>query len=350
MKKIISVFVSAAIAASAIVSTTSSAEEKNTAAEKSGMVILGDSVASGYTVKGNVPYNYGDICADYLGCKVSNYAVPGYDTEDVMALIDGMTAEQKKNLSDAEYIVLSVGGNDIIQYTAKELLKYAVSKTNHKFINEGYTAEDIPEKPNFNDMMTLLNIKGEDGLEEYVAKGGISAQIELNTLVSKIGANLSYNDQKNIGYIANNVVPKMQQTTEKLKEINPDAKIYVQNIYQPFQFDPKYVEENYGKNSGKARMINIIRGQLESVMKAFDTEIQAIDGVEILDIKSQFTSSDKTLTVDEPGHANYFVDVQEKRITASDIHPNQKGHLAIAATLLEKKMIIRLSHLRHTRR
>ena len=334
MKKIISVFLSAAIGASAIASTTSSAEEKKTATEKTGMVILGDSIASGYTVKGNVKYNYGDICGDYLGCKVSNYAVPGYDTDDVMKLIDGMSAAQKKNVADAEYIVLSVGGNDIIEYVAKELLKYAAAKTDHKFINDGYTAADIPEKPNFNDMMTMLNIRGEDGLEDYAANGGFSALIELNTTVSKIGASLSFNDEDNVGYIANNIVPKMKQTTEKLKAINPDAKIYVQNIYQPIQLDPTFVDKYYGAN--KSKMLNIIRYQLENVMTAFDEEIHTIDGVEIVDIKSQFTSLDDVPTANKPGNAHYFVDVQKTHLTDADIHPNQKGHLAIAATILEK--------------
>ena len=122
MKKVLSTLLAAVLSVSAIATVPSAEAEKATAAAKSGMVILGDSIATGYTKQGNVAHNYGEICGDYLGCKVSNYAVVGDTTDDMLALIDKMSAEQKKNISDAEYVVISIGGNDYLYSNIIELI------------------------------------------------------------------------------------------------------------------------------------------------------------------------------------------------------------------------------------
>ena len=335
MRKFISVLVSAAVSASAIAITPTSAEGKKAASEKSGMVILGDSIAAGFTVNGNVEHNYGEICGDYLGCDVANYAVVGDDTDDLIKLIDGMSSAQKSKVANAEYIVVSIGGNDIIEYVARRLLDFAATKTDYNFFNEGYSAADIPAKPSLTELMKILNLKGEGGIEEY-ATSSASALLELNSTVTGISADLCYNDEKHDGYIANNIIPNVKNATAKIKAINPDAKIIVQNIYQPFQFQPDYVAEVYGKNSSKASIINVIRFQLEKVMKAYDTELNTVEGIDKVDVKAEFTSLDETPSISSPGHASYFIDVQTGRIITADVHPNQKGHLAIAAAILDK--------------
>jgi lysophospholipase L1-like esterase len=335
MKKMISVLVSSVIGASAIASMPGSAASKKAAKEKSGLIVLGDSIASGYTVKGQIPYNYGDICGDYLGCDVSNYAVPGDDTDDLLAFIDGMTTAQKSNVADAKYIVVSIGGNDMIEYISKRLIAFAATKTDYKFFNDGYSANDIPEKITFGELMKILNIRGEGGIEEYAGKG-MSSLLELSNVVGDIGADLSSTKGDNEGYIVNTVIPKVQKVSDKLKAINPDAKIIVQNVYQPFQFEPTFVETNFGSTSNKARILNIVRYQLEAIMDAYTEGLQSVDGIDVVDVKAQFTSLDKEPSNSAPGHANYFVDIQTQRLSEADIHPNQKGHLAIAAAILDK--------------
>lgn len=335
MKKIISVLVSSVIGASAIASMPGSAASKKAAKEKSGLIVLGDSIASGYTLKGQIPYNYGDICGDYLGCDVSNYAVSGDDTDDLLAFIDGMTTAQKSNVADAKYIVVSIGGNDIIEYISKRLLAFAATKTDYKFFNDGYTAADIPEKPSYSVLMKMLNFRGEGGIEEYAGKG-MSSLLELSNVVGDIGADLSSTKGDNEGYIANTMIPKVQKVSDKLKAINPDAKIIVQNVYQPFQFEPTFVEANFGSTSNKARILNIVRYQLEAIMDAYTEGLQSVDGIDVVDVKAQFTSLNKEPSNSAPGYANYFVDIQTQRLSEADIHPNQKGHLAIAAAILDK--------------
>ncbi len=334
MKKFISVIVSAALGVSAIAAMPCSAEGTK-AAKKSGIVILGDSIASGYTVKGNVPYNYGDICGDYLGCDVYNYAVVGDNTDELLALIEGMNAEQKKNLSNAEYVVISIGGNDIGEYVARKFLEYAASKTDQKFLNDGYTLETIPAKPSISDLMKMINVKGEGGLVEFLS-GSYSNALELNSLVSGISANLSYYDERNEGYIANKIIPNVKKAADEIKSVNPDARILVQNIYQPLQLEPTYIAKVYGTDSDKATMINLLRSKFETIMNSFDTELKSVDGIEVVDVKAEFTALDSKPTAKVPGHANYFIDIQTGSLETGDIHPNQKGHLAIAAAVLEK--------------
>ena len=197
MKKVLSTLLAAALSVSAIAAVPSAETEKAAAAAKSGMVILGDSIATGYTRQGDVAHNYGEICGDYLGCKVSNYAVVGDTTDDMLALIDKMSAEQKKNISDAEYVVISIGGNDIMQYIAKGLIDFALSKPDQNFFNEGYTAADIPKNPSMSTLTTVLNI---NSILSY-ANSGIRAQIELSSLFGDIGSNLSFKNKNYEGYI-----------------------------------------------------------------------------------------------------------------------------------------------------
>lgn len=85
-------------------------------------VLFGDSIAEGYTRTGYVEHNYGEICADYLGGTATNYAVSGDTTDDLVTVIENLDSAQKTVVSDAEYIIISAGGNDIIKYSSKYLL------------------------------------------------------------------------------------------------------------------------------------------------------------------------------------------------------------------------------------
>lgn len=333
MKKFLSTLLSAAMTVSAIACVPCSAAEKITAAsDKSGMVIFGDSIATGYTMKGNVAHNYGEICGDYLGCKVSNYAVVGDTTDDMLGRIDKLSAEQKKNISDAEYVVISIGGNDIMQYIAKALVDFALSKTDNNFFNEGYTAADIPKNPTMSTLTKVLNI---NSILSY-ANSGIRAQIELSTLFGNIGSNLSFKNKTYEGYIETHIIPNIETAADKIKAVNPDAKIMVQTIYQPIQFEPTYIEKTYGKKSNNATFISLLRSQMETVMGSYSDQINAVDGIDVVDVKAEFTAYEGDLSTDTPGNANYFVDVQTGGLSTMDVHPNQKGHLAIAAAILNK--------------
>ena len=71
-------------------------------------------------------------------------------------------------------------------------------------------------------------------------------------------------------------------------------------------------------------------------MKEYDIKLNAIDGIEVVDVKSQFTSQEKEPSTSAPGNASYFVDIQTSSLSTADVHPNQKGHIAMAAAILDK--------------
>lgn len=335
MKKIVSALLSAALSVSAVVSVSSSAAEAKAAGnEKAGMVLLGDSIAAGVTKDGKVAHNYGEICGDYLGCEVFNYAESGDTTADLLKVIDGLEADKRQSVANAEYIVISVGGNDIMNYIAKGFIDFAVSKTDHHFINEEYI-NNIPEAPTLTSLKDILNINGEDGLRAY-ASSGIKAQLELNGVMGDIAGGLSKKNKTYEGYIETYIVPNIKEAADKLKAINPDARILVQTIYQPIQIDPAFVEKEFGKQSDYATILSTIRMHLENVMNSYSENISAVDGVEVVDVKAEFTSLNEVPSTNNPGHAGYFIDIQSASLNNLDVHPNQKGHLAIAAAVLDK--------------
>lgn len=325
---------SAAIGLTALTSVSGGAfNEKAAAAEKGGMVVFGDSIAAGVTRKGDVEHNYGEICGDYLGCKVSNYAVSGDNTSDLLKVIDKLSDEQKKNVANAEYIVISIGGNDIMQFASRKLIDYAAEKN---FLNDGYTKDNLPAEPSVSDLIKVVKFKGEGSLAEYASKG-LSQALEVNSQISGVATDLCSSDNEHDGYFEKVTIPNIKTAAAKLKAISPDARILVQNIYQPVELDQTYVESTYGKNSSQNTLINsVVRPRLEDVMAAYDQQLHTIDGIEVVDVKTLFTSSDKALNASNPGHANYFVDIQTGSLSTADVHPNQKGHVAIATAILEK--------------
>ena len=330
MKKIVSAVLAAAMSITAL-SSASAVYAADTAAPK-GMVVLGDSIAAGGLRKGSVAYNYGDICGDYLGCKVSNYAVSGYDTSDLVKEIESFTDAQKKAVSDADVVVISIGGNDMMHSLSKYLLDFAAGKTSEKFLNEGYTKDNIPEKPTLTDLTAMLNIRGEGGLMDYMSKGTFAQKREVTDEIGSAFTNI-YGDG---GTLDSETIPNLKKAVADIKAISPDTRILVTNIYQPLQLQPSFVEKTYGKQSDYATFLSILRMRCENMMREYDTKLNAIDGIEVVDVKSQFTSQEQEPSTSVPGNASYFVDIQTSSLSTADVHPNQKGHIAMAAAILEK--------------
>ena len=71
-------------------------------------------------------------------------------------------------------------------------------------------------------------------------------------------------------------------------------------------------------------------------MDAFRTELKTVEGIEIADVYYEFTSvaDGVSQNANNPGHACYFVNTQTADMDEMDIHPNQKGHLAIASEII----------------
>lgn len=338
MKKFLSFIMSAAVAFSSMAVMNTSAEGENV----ENMVIFGDSIARGYGLDPETEYTYGQICADYLGCNVENYAVDGLDSAELCTMLETLDDEKKQAVSDADVVVISIGGNDIIHYTSKTILDYAARRN---FLKPEYTADDIPEDPGMYAMMHMINFRGEGSLQEY-AESGLAAALDLNKELKSLSMNLrlttgnnSYGE--NQGIIHNQIIPNIDKAVKTIDTINPDARIIVQTVYQPMQFSPEFVKSEYG-DGNYSMMLTQLREDFNLVMDTFREELKTIDGIEVADVFYQFTSlkqlSDSCVAT--PGYAYYFTNIQEPLESENggktkDFHPNQKGHLAIASTILD---------------
>ncbi|MDE6666276.1 MAG: hypothetical protein K2K14_08855 [Ruminococcus sp.] len=339
MKKILSFVMSAAMAISSLTVVNVSAEDEKI----ENMVIFGDSIATGYGLDPKTEYSYGQICADYFGCNVENYAVDGLDSSQLCDLIENLNDEKKQAVSDADVVVISIGGNDIAQYSSKKILDFAAKKN---LLKSGYTAADIPQNPGADVLIKMLNIKGEGGLKEYVNNDS-RAIFDLNKELRALSMNLRLTEGTNAyganeGIIHNKIMANIDSTVKMIDDINPDARIIVQTVYQPMQFSPEFIQSEYG-TGGYSMMLTQLRETYNDIMNTFREELKAIDGIEIADVFYQFTALDKLSDSCNatPGYAYYFTNIQEPMEAqkeggkTKDFHPNQKGHLAIAATIID---------------
>lgn len=330
MKKAFSVLLSAAMGINLLGASASSVSAEKQ--QNMDMVIFGDSIAAGYGL-GEDEYNYGEICADYYGSKVKNYASSGDDTEDLLELISGLNAAKKKAVSEAGVVVISIGGNDMFGYAARHLVEYAARKG---FLKDGVTLDEIPEELGISDFMRYVKLRGKGSLMEY-ASSSTTAALELVSELKILCANIRIQSDKYEGIIQSKTIPNIKEAVAEIRELNPDARIIVQTIYQPFQLEKSFIDANFGSNASN---INTFMGQLRmnfrQVMDTFRTELMTVEGIEIADVYYEFTSvaDGVSQNANNPGHACYFVNTQTADMEAMDIHPNQKGHLAIASEII----------------
>lgn len=326
MKKVLSALISAVMGVSAVIIPPAHAVGETSGID--GIAILGDSIASGYGLDPEKEYNYGQIIGDYLDCKVENYAVSGDTTFDMLEDVKNLSDEQKSFISGSEVVVISIGGNDLMQYSAKKILAFAAD---NGFLNEGYTKDDIPQDPDITDLLIYIDT---ESVIEY-ASTGFTAQFQLTRLLTDIKYNLCLDSGNNENYISKVMIPNITEAVNIIKSLNPNARIIIQSVYQPLQFSPEYTAEKLSGDKGV--VANMLQSIFEDILVDYKTKLAAIEGVEIADILNEFTSLPDLAEDEEDtrqGYAYYFTDIQvsgEER----DFHPNQRGHLAIAAEILD---------------
>ncbi len=317
MKKFLSAVVSAAIILSSANIFPAFAAEKY--GSDINIVLLGDSISEGYDLKES-EYNYGQIIADYLDGTVSNYSKAGDETIDTLSKVS--TAS---DLSDANVVIISTGSNDLIHYSSNFLL-HMFAEINA--LNDGYTVDDIPEKPTFSEMMKMVNT---DAVKDFASS--LTNQIAINREMQILRVNLTMKktEDKNNKYdciIDTQVIPNIEKIVSEVKTINPNARIIVQTVYNPLQLDETYLENL--SSSYSTLLQNIFIPIFDSVTTEYRKRIMELDGVEIADIYSDFASTD----ANNNNYSWYFTGIQDSNIKEFKIHPNQAGHIAIATDIL----------------
>lgn len=310
---------SAAIAVSAALpfSGTAAAAE-----DISSIVVLGDSIASGYGLAEGKK-TYGEIVGNYYGAKTDNYAKSGDATTDLIAALESPTTELSASIKGADYVIVSVGGNDMLQYASNYLLKVCA---NVGVLKSGYTKADIPEKPTFADLDRLVD---REALKTYASAN----PVPMNSNIQKLRGNMVFKKADHPAYdcvIETRVIPNIKKINADIEALNPEAKVVYQTIYDPAQFDEEYYKATYTGNTLK--VMNLLRPVFASVTESFREQLMEADlgGALIADVYTDFTS------LDDSGakYSWYFTNMQRDR-SEMDFHPTQAGHVAIAAKVID---------------
>ncbi len=82
-------------------------------AGKTGYVALGDSIAAGYGLDSPAKA-YPSLLAEELDLSLTNLAVNGQTSEGLKSQLAGLSKKEKRAVSDAALITISIGGNDLI--------------------------------------------------------------------------------------------------------------------------------------------------------------------------------------------------------------------------------------------
>ena len=174
MKKALSVMLSAVIGASAV--CTSAFAENNISKQSSDKLIAvyGDSISSGYGLSAD-EYNYGEICADYLGWDVENYAHSGDTVSDLYNLL-AQNQDAANAAANADVIVVSIGANDIIHTSLSFMVNYAAE---NDLLAQGITADMIPEVISLSEAPKYLDA---NKLKDYFSNHASEAGTFINEL------------------------------------------------------------------------------------------------------------------------------------------------------------------------
>ena len=339
MKKALSVILSAIIGASAV--CTSAFAENNISTQSSDKLIAvyGDSISSGYGLSAN-EYNYGEICADYLGWEVRNYAHSGDTVNDLYNILT-QNQEAAKTAAEADVIVVSIGANDIIHTALSFMVSYAAENS---LLAEGVTVDMIPDVISLSDAPNYLDA---NKLKDYFS----NHSSEAGTFINNLRKQLINTKNSKTGVVQNTVVPDTKKVIEYIQSVNNDADIIFQTIYQPLQFSQDFWEkEVLSRGNSYRSALLLFNDLLEQTMASYSDELSAISdeyGIKIADVYTDFTSVDyDDLSDTNQGYSHYFTRLEvigedgkyhvNPFSGEMDIHPSQKGHLAIAALVLEQ--------------
>lgn len=230
------------------------------------LVSLGDSIPNGYLLS-DADDSYDNRIADILKLDFYEHSYIGMRSDDLLRDLD--IDEVKNNIKDADIVFINIGANDLL-----DLFDY-MDLSNFDFEIEYGTNPSFDRKM-INDMINYIEAFFQNELES----------LYLSAL----------EDFKNI----------FPQIIAKIKEYNPDIKIYVNNLYNPFanlsipliNLDLSFIE-NFSDNA----------------IKSFNEVINSYDDYKIMDIYN---------TLDENKYLN--INPLQGQI---DPHPNYNGHKAI---------------------
>ena len=293
-------------ASAEIPAVDSSVEESSespavTRPESISVVLLGDSIARGATLTDPESQRYSTLLAKKLKADYSKVEMKnlGLDGQTGAELLESIKTDPDPALSDCDYIFVSIGGNNILQFLTT--LEGA----------EEFTSAISPET--FTAYFAYIIAE----TEEQKQKLAYSCEVISNAFETLNSTYASEQFGNLIEQAAEKLKTEIPNIVTELKKINPDAEIIVQTVYNPFKdmiitlTDVTAILDMHV--NGEAAV-----GKLNEQIKANAAEY----GYTVLDVHKGFAESIKTLT---------FAGLDITKASFSlDPHPNEKGHELIA--------------------
>lgn len=245
------------------------------------MLALGDSVTTGYGLS-DQDECYVNLVASQKGFQFFNYAQDGLTSSELVAQLE--TAVQNPSLqamvSDVEYVVLTIGGNDLLG-----ALYEAAAQ------NAGCTREELLEKLQGGNAMEILSaVNSLKAVSGGLAQGGIDPVIA------------EY--QQNLGTVIAGI-----------RSLKPSVQIILQTQYHPYQWI---------QYDALSDVIQDVKTCVEK-MNVATTQMAQTTGCTLVDVYGAFQKSQSSLT-NASIDASNIMDIQVNL----DFHPNSAGHEVIA--------------------
>lgn len=230
------------------------------------LLVLGDSIATGYGLADGQACYGGQLAQAFelTGSAYNNLAVDGSTSGD---LLKELTADNLSAVASADTIVISIGGNDMLT-PFMSVLKTALG---------------------LSDDAAGAQLEAAFAADTAAAMEKITAEMEKEQTKSQFAA------------AAQTFSTNCASIMDAIRSVNPRARIYVQNIYNPFS----------GLDG-----FETLSDEAESIigsMNAVITQGASAGGYTVLDIHKAFEGKASEYT-----NMAYF-----------DIHPNEAGHTAI---------------------
>lgn len=253
----------AAVGISAIVIVNADTQKKKQ------LLILGDSISAGYGLAEG-EWGYYDYIAECTGAELTNYAVSGYETKDVLAQLQ--TAEIQNAVKNADVICMSIGSNDLLHPT----------------------------------LAFVENLKASPDEDMYDAMQRVLSDSDVRSLTSELTSTL----RDPINQAKENIA----ELETQIRALNSDAELIMFTLYNPFETNRSLVYDGKDYSSSYQSFMDYVNGQEERISGV----IRNLKTVETVDICTRFLGTGWLYLRDE----------------INDIHPNEVGHALIAATAL----------------
>ncbi len=269
--KITSVLATAALALTMVPFTAAS----TASAETPTVLVLGDSISTGYGLS-DASNSYANLVADYYGAECINKAQDGLKAEELKVSLEN--GDYDTELSKADYVLVTIGGNDVLA-PALEIIQKVTKKY-------GY---DVDSYKDVKELLKAFSSKDQAMVDEVIEELGN------NVFPKKVSKNY--------------VKPCIEYVSK-----HTNGKVVFQTVYNPFSINTSSSE--WKPYESRLKNINTKMDMYCNTMKKYYVETaNENSNAQLIDSYAHFAGHGETLT----------------NVESIDIHPNQAGHLYLAA-------------------